>query len=392
MVRVSLLKCDQYDKDLIKGSIEKGLAQIAFGPSSFRGSRVALKPNLLTASLPDKAIITNPEFVRAVAEVVKDHGGRPVLIESPPFTPLPKIIDKVGYARIVKELDIEVADDRASDTLTYEGARRIKRIEISKAFFHVDVIINLPKLKTHGLTYISGAVKNLFGAIPGLTKSKMHLRFPESEEFSEWLLDLTGAFIHGFTPPKRILHVMDGIIGQEGEGPGPAGRPRLIGVIILGQDPVAVDYVAVRVLGLDPDKVPTISRAWTRDFCVPSPREIDVVGERVEDVKLYDFVPTRSTVPSHVLRGPLVGPRMKNLIVERPVPDAGKCTLCYQCKTICPVGAISMAEVNNKTPHYDYTKCIRCFCCMEICPEAAIFIKKGRLQWIMETRQRARRK
>jgi uncharacterized protein (DUF362 family) len=389
MTRVSLLKCADYDKDQIKRLLGQGMEQIGFDLASFRNARVALKPNLLIASAPEKAIITHPVFVRAVAEVVKDHGGQPVLIESPPFTPLPKMIHKVGYAGFVEELGVEVARDRTPDVLAYEGARRIKKIEISRAYFDVDLIINLPKFKTHGFTYISGAVKNLFGALPALTKSKMHMRFPESGEFSEWLLDLTGAFLRGFEPSKPLLNLVDAIVGQEGEGPGPAGTPRKIGVIVMGQDPIAVDYVATRVVGLDPNLVPTITRAWARDFCVHSPEEIEVLGERIEDVQLKNFIPTQATIASHFMRGRLVGPRVKNWVMERPVPSPEKCTLCYQCRTICPAEAIAEAKDGGKIPRYDYVKCIRCFCCLEVCPEAAISKKRGRLQWVVEAGLRA---
>jgi len=390
MSRVSLLKCADYDKDQIKRLIVEGLTQIGFDLACFRSARVGLKPNLLIASAPEKAIITHPVFARAAAEVVKDLGGQPVLIESPPFTPLPKMIHKVGYAGWIAELGVEVARDRTSDVLSYEGARRIKKIEISRAYFDVDIIINLPKFKTHGCTYISCSVKNMFGALPALTKSKMHLRFPESDDFAEWLLDLTGAFLRGFNPPKPYLSIVDAIVGQEGEGPGPAGTPRKIGVIVIGQDPIAVDYVATRVTGMDPNQVPTITHAWAREFCVHSPAEIEVVGERIEDVQLRGFIPTRSSISSHFMRGRLVGPRVKNWVMERPVPSPEKCTLCYQCRTICPAEAISPAKKGGKIPRYDYIKCIRCFCCLEVCPEAAISKQRGRLQWVVEVGLKAR--
>ena len=389
MARVSLLKCADYDKDQIKRLLGQGMEQIGFDLASFRNARVALKPNLLIASAPEKAIITHPVFVRAVAEVVKDHGGQPVLIESPPFTPLPKMIHKVGYAGLVEELGVEVARDRTPDVLAYEGARRIKKIEISRAYFDVDLIINLPKFKTHGCTYISCCVKNLFGALPALTKSKMHLRFPENDDFAEWLLDLTGAFLCGFKPGKPLLNMVDAIVGQEGEGPGPAGTPRKIGVIVMGQDPIAVDYVATRVVGLDPNLVPTLTQAWARDFCINSADEIEVLGERIEDVQLKNFIPTQATIASHFMRGRLVGPRVKNWVMERPVPSPEKCTLCYQCRTICPAEAIAPAKDGGKIPCYDYLKCIRCFCCLEVCPEAAISKKRGRLQWVVEAGLRA---
>ena len=101
-----------------------------------------------------------------------------------------------------------------------------------------------------------------------------------------------------------------------------------------------------------------------------------------------DFKPIRSTLGSHVLRGPLISPTAKNLFVERPVPRPDRCTLCYQCRVICPAGAISRADEKGKTPVYDYRKCIRCLCCLEVCPEAAIRLEQGRLQWVLQLNER----
>jgi len=293
-------------------------------------------------------------------------------------------MNSTGYSEVVKELDMEVGHMDEIAELHYPQAKLIKRIEISKAFFDLDMIINLPKFKTHGFTYISGAVKNLFGTIPGLRKARMHLRFPEPMEFSERLLDLNGALLNGFDKPKKIIHIMDAIVGQEGEGPGPSGTPRQIGAIIIGSDPVAVDYVAAMVAGLDYKKIQTILLGFKRDFItVSSPEDISIVGQKVEDMRVKNFQPTKSSVSSHFLRGWLVGSTMKNLVIEKPWPNEEKCTLCYKCKSVCPAEAIYKALENRKVPYYNYKKCIRCFCCIEFCREAAISLKKGKLQRLL---------
>jgi uncharacterized protein (DUF362 family)/Pyruvate/2-oxoacid:ferredoxin oxidoreductase delta subunit len=382
MARVALLKCESYDSSVLYETIESGLVLAGFDPSMFQGARVALKPNLLVASAPEKAIITHPLFFDAIARIVKDNGGSPVLMECPPFTPLAKMARKVGYLKTINDLGMEIADVDATSEIYYEGAKTFKRIDISKALYDFDIIVNLPKFKTHGFTYMSGAVKNLFGVIPGLMKSRMHLRCPEKEGFSDWLLDLNGALLNGFDPPKTFVHIMDAVVGQEGEGPGPAGTPREIGAVMCSEDPVALDWVSAKVVGFDIEKIQTITYGFDRDFYVSSPDEIEVAGKSIEEMLVPDFKPTRSSVGSHFLRGFLVGPRSKNLFMEKPVPSPKKCSLCYQCKTICPAGVITKST-NDKIPAYDYNKCIRCFCCMEVCPEAAISIKRGRLQWLL---------
>ena len=383
MARVSLLQCALYDEIPLKKIVIEGLENIGFDLKLLNGKRVALKPNLLMPSAVEKAIVTHPVFFKVVAQFVIDYGGIPVLAESPAVNSLESVAKRVGYLDIVQELGIEKADMGELITLRNETAKTFKRMEIAKAFSDVDLIFSLPKFKTHGLTYISGAVKNLLGTIPGLRKSQMHLRCPQNGEFSEMLLDLYGALVYGFEKPKPIITIMDSIVGQEGEGPGPSGTPRQIGVVIIGQDPVAVDYVATCVAGLDHRKVFTITKGFKRDFSISSPDEIEVVGAAVDAVRLSNFTPTRSSIFSHVLRGPLVGPFIKNLLMEKPLPQGDRCTLCYQCRAICPAGAISIARPGHKMPEYDYLKCIRCFCCIEICPEAAISLKKGLLNRLL---------
>jgi uncharacterized protein (DUF362 family)/Pyruvate/2-oxoacid:ferredoxin oxidoreductase delta subunit len=332
---------------------------------------------------PERAVTTHPEVFRAVAQIVRDYTDNIVLIESPNFFPLKSTIKKAGLAEIVDDLKIEVADINVTETLKFSSAHRYKSIDISKAFFDVDYIINIPKLKTHGFTHYTGAVKNLFGAMPGLSKSRMHMTAPTQMEFSEFLLDLYGGLLNGFEKPKKFIHIMDAIVGMEGEGPGPSGKPKNIGAVIVGDDAVALDYVAVNLVGLDLKKVFTITQGFKRGYGVKSPDEIQVRGEPIEDMRITDFLPPKSVVRGGII-WPLTSPTVKNLFVEKPIPRADACTLCYNCMKVCPAGAITKAD-EAKIPQYNYRKCIRCFCCIETCPEAAIDLKKGALQWLMRT-------
>ena len=382
MTKVALLKCDDYDENLLIQTIKDGLNKIEFNFAQFRNARVGLKPNLLTAAKPEKAVTTHYSFFKAVARIVIEHGGTPVLTECHGYGSFVAVLKSTGYADVVRELGMEVGKMDEIAQLHYPQAKLIKKIEISKVFFDLDMIINLPKFKTHGFTYISGAVKNLFGTIPGLRKAGMHMRFPDPVNFSEWLLDLNGALINCFDKPKKIIHIMDAIIGMEGEGPGASGTPKKIGAIIIGSDPVAVDYVAASVARLDYKKCPTIELGFQRDFAVSAPEDISVIGQTIEALRVKNYQTTKSSLSSHILRGWLVGPTAKNLFLEKPIPGAEKCTLCYKCKAVCPAQAIADARQNKKVPEYDYRKCIRCYCCIEFCPEAAIALKKGKLQWL----------
>ncbi|MBN2297925.1 MAG: DUF362 domain-containing protein [Deltaproteobacteria bacterium] len=386
MAVVSLLKCTTYSVDVLKAKILEGLMLIAFDPDRFDGARVALKPNLLSAVAPDSAVVTHPHFFQAVAEIVIDHGGRPVLIESPAVVSLGNAMRKAGYLPIIDKLGIEVADLDAVEKISCEDARMFTYFEISRAFFNVDIIVNIPKFKTHGLTYITAAVKNLFGAVPGMRKSQMHLRFPDKREFSEHILDLYGAFLTGFAEKKTMLHILDAVVSLQGEGPGTSGSPTETGAIIIGEDALAVDCTAVRLTGLDMNHAATLIMGFTRDFGVSSPDDIQVTGESIDDMRVHDFVPAKSTGVPVFLRWTLARKIMKNLFVEKPLPMQSACILCYQCRLICPADAISAAGKKKRVPQFDYHRCIRCFCCREICPQGAITLKRGAMQWLLMRR------
>ena len=373
-----MLRCQVYDRAILKEKIIESLSNINFPFDGFAGKKVVLKPNFLVASKPEAAIITHPEFFAAVTGIVKTHGGQVLLLESPAMEKARRVIRKGGYAEIIKEFNVPVADARKSAVLFYNSDRRFKRFEIFKELFDADIIINLPKLKTHGITTITGAAKNLFGVIPGLEKSRWHTRAPNKEAFSEFIIDLNEALVFGFEKPKTFLHIMDAIVGQEGDGPGPRGKPCSFGVIIAGIDAAAVDYVAAEVLGLDVKRVPTLTAGFKRDSGLSFPDEIEVVGEKMQAVRLYNIkLPKSSIFNISFQKWPFNTRAFRRLVNKKPVPDPAKCILCYQCQAICSSGAIEKAKGKKKVPAFDYQKCIRCFCCLEICPQAAIRPRAG---------------
>ena len=383
MEKVSLLSCSSYDDPDLKDKILKSLVNIDFDPQLFKGMRVGLKPNLLIPSDPSRAIITHPIFFQNVVQIIQEHEGIPVLVENPAVHGLNTLLKKTPYGEIVQALNIEVPDMTPTQLVPFDDALQYKRIEISKAFFDVDMIINLPKLKTHGLTVMTGALKNLFGTIPGLKKSRMHLKAPSRDDFSNFMMDLYGALLNGFDPPKPLLHIMDGIVGMEGEGPGLSGTPVPIGVIISSRDPLAVDWTSAQVVNIPCNDIPTLNVGFQRSYCISSPEEIHLVGDDLTKVQLSSFKVSKNSIFSNAVRWPFTSSVFKQLLVEKPAPQIDKCTLCYQCMRICPAEAIKPAEKREKIPRYDYNQCIRCFCCMEICPEAAIKTQKGWLQWLL---------
>lgn len=341
---------------------------------------MVVKPNLLMPAKEEKAIITHSEFFRAVVQIVKESGGTPVLVESPAIHSLVRVIKKTNYGHVVESEGVEIADPAFTRSLHYDAAKKFKHIDISAEYFDADIILSLPKFKTHGITYITGAVKLLFGAIPGVEKSKMHLRAPVHDDFAEFLLDLYGAMTFAMTPLKPIIHIMDAICVQEGEGPGPAGKPKWLNAILSSENGIAIDYVATLIAGLDINKALTVINGFKRNYGVSSKDEINVIGDKIDDLCINNFEPaTGSSIFSNMFRWPFNTPTFKNLFLDRPSPDEEKCTLCYQCKKICASEAISISNGVKNIPAYDYTTCIRCYCCLEICPEAAIKKGKGKV-------------
>jgi uncharacterized protein (DUF362 family)/Pyruvate/2-oxoacid:ferredoxin oxidoreductase delta subunit len=384
MPHVSLIRCSDYALDELKEKILKSFSNIGFDVKQFNNARVVVKPNLLMPAREEKAIITNAEFFRAVVQIVKENNGTPVLVESPAIHSLERVIKKTAYASVVESEAIEVANPAKTRTLTYDAGKKFKYFDISGEYFDADIILNLPKFKTHGITYITGAVKLLFGAIPGVEKSKMHLRAPAHDDFAEFLLDLYGAMNFAMNPSRPIIHIMDAISVQEGEGPGPAGKARKMNAVLASENGIAIDYVATMVAGLDIDKALTVANGFKRDFGVSSPKQINVVGNSIKDLRVKDFEPaTGSSIFSNMFRWPFNTPMVKNLFLDRPVPSEEKCTLCYQCKKICASGAITSSSGKKDIPDYDYKTCIRCYCCLEICPEAAIVKERGRFAWML---------
>ncbi len=384
MTKVSLLKCTDYLNKSLKEKIKESFENINFDLSTLDNKRVVIKPNLLLPADDEKAMMTHSEFFRAAVQVVKEHNGIPILVESPILHSLDNVLKRTKYGKIVEDEGIETADPKISSTLHYDGANIYKHINISEAYFDADALIMIPKFKTHGITYITGGVKLLFGAMPGIEKSKMHFKIPVHKDFSNFLLDLYACFRFGFEKPKPMLFLMDAIIGQEGEGPGAAGTPVKMNAILASESAIALDYVATKAAKFDFNKVETIKEGFNRNYDILSPEEIEVVGDNVDSLKINGLTPaTGSSRHSNAFKWPLNTKTFKKLFVERPVPSKKECSLCFNCMRICPAGAIKKNKYRKKTPHYNYGRCIRCYCCVEICPEAAIKKQKGKLQFLM---------
>lgn len=366
---VSLLKVSSYNRKDLLDALSLSIKKTGFNAADLTGAKIAVKPNLLTSATPESGIITHPEFFRAVILFIKEHRGTPILVESPAFLPLSRVMKKTGYEEIVNEEKIIVADTRKTTVIKNDNAIRYKLFHVAEDIVKADFIFNLPKLKTHSLTYFTGAVKNLFGTIHGLEKSRWHIKTENAVEFISFLLDLYGAFIN--LKKDRIINIMDGIIGLEGEGPGKTGRPVLAKALIAGLDAISVDSTAIITAGLDINKAHLCIEGEKRGLGVSTHDRITITGAAQNDFQYRFLQPGGSSLFRKLPAGSI----LKILLVDKPVPDKTKCTLCYQCKAICPAKSIDISS-DGKVPLYNYKKCIRCYCCMEICPEGAIDLRR----------------
>lgn len=367
---VSLLKCNNYSHDDLLDTVQKSFKNISFDPAILAGARIAVKPNLLTAASPESGVTTHPEFFRAVIHFIKEYRGIPVLVESPAFLSMDRVLRKCGYDEIITEEKVLIADTTKTLMIKNENGVKYKSFHVAEDIIKSDFIFNLPKMKTHSLTYFTGAVKNLFGTIHGLEKSKWHVKTETEREFISFLLDLYGSFI--YSKKDSIISIMDGILGLEGEGPGKSGKPVFSNAVITGMDAVSVDIVAGTVAGLDVSKIILCSEGAKRNLGVSAIEQIKITGASLTDFNNRFLPPKTKTFLGKL---PVSTFFLKNILVKKPVPDKKQCTLCYQCKAICPAGVIRKS-IDGKVPFYNYQKCIRCYCCMEICPEGAIFLER----------------
>lgn len=364
---VSLIKCDTYEYQVLIPAIRKLLEPLG-GLSSYvkPGDTVLLKPNLLTALHPEKAATTHPHIIGAVGELVREAGGNPVCGDSPGIHSL----EKVAAATHIDQLGIPYADFKNSDDVVFSEAHLCKKFSIAKAVRDADVIINLPKLKTHGQMAMTCAVKNMFGCVPGLRKAQFHFKMQKKEDFGMMLVDL-------YKYVKPALSIVDSIIAMEGNGPG-SGDPRKLGFLGASHDAVALDSVCADIIGLKPDNIPYLIAARTVGAGAVACEQIAVLGEDKESFKTKDFVLPAVMHNMH-FTVPVPHWIFKRFFTPKPVINKKQCKKCYECISICPAQPKALSAASYAVPRFKYTQCIRCFCCQEICPHKAIKIKASLL-------------
>lgn len=337
------------------------------------GERIVLKANLLRAAPPESAICTHPAVVEAVAKLVKEAGGTPVICDSPggalhKEAVLRSLYEKTGMAAAAAAAGAELAMDSSTRTVSLPEGKVLRQAEIITPVAEADGVIDLCKMKTHVLMSMTGAVKNLFGVIPGLSKVGYHATHPDHETFADVLLDLTG-----YVKPR--LSLMDGILAMEGDGPGSSGTPRQAGLLLASANPLALDTAAGAIMNLPRQDNPVLLAAERRGLTPCRMEDVELIGGTVEELRMADYKFPASTKSNLMdFLGPLARPAerlCKKALSQTPRIDGAKCVGCGICAKSCPGQAIAMTAPGKKA-RISQNACIHCYCCHELCPQRAV--------------------
>jgi len=367
MSDVAITFCNTYEPE----TLDRAVRQVTDDPTfpDCKGKKVLLKPNILSDANVENAITTNPAVVRAVIHLLKEKGASSIKLGDSPGLQAPGFIpQKCGIAALCEEEGVEWIDF-TKDPIVHEiPFTKQVNLPLARAVDEADILISLPKCKTHQLMYTTGAAKNLFGLVPSLHKSACHVKCTSRERFADMI-----AGINAIAKPDYAI--MDAVIGMEGAGPA-NGSPRHIGLLLGSHDVFALDWAEAVIMGYDPHTIPIVN-AGLEHHLGEEPRYTLL---QAQSLVIPDFKRIAQQKGSHLF-GNLVLPfftrplRRRAVRNQRPAPVFGSpnCILCQRCVTICPAHALTRGD---KRIVIDTRKCVRCYCCHEICPANAIIIKE----------------
>ncbi|MBQ4480444.1 MAG: DUF362 domain-containing protein [Victivallales bacterium] len=370
---VSLVALDGYDDDArVAQALAAALEPFGgMGGIVHSGDRVLLKANLLAPAKPDEAVTSHPAIVRAVIRAVKAAGASRVMVgDSPGVGTTRETMRASGILRVVEEEGAEMASfERVAVFENLENTLG-KRLELTEHLLQTDVLITLPKLKTHVQMGYTGALKNQYGLVVGTRKAQYHFRFQNRDRLADLMIDINRT-------AKVKLAILDAVVAMEGPGPH-GGRPRKIGALVVGTDLPAVDVVGCQLIGLDPQSYPLLQAAARAGYGTTDPECIEVIGKSIAELRVADFELIKA--PANIMRIlPLPGWMLRWLrrhIADRPHIDRSKCIRCMKCHNGCPVKP-SAIDPRREGDCVNQRTCIRCYCCHEFCPVNAIELRRS---------------
>jgi uncharacterized protein (DUF362 family)/NAD-dependent dihydropyrimidine dehydrogenase PreA subunit len=346
------------DYETVRNAIDKAFSLF---PLTLSNKNVLIKPNVLRASEAQEGIVTNPAVLRAVVEAVEAMQPSGIIVGDNPgaysYGDNEACFQKTGLMEASKGYYRNIGNDAVKMEFNPDF---VPVVSLSRAVLEADIFISLPKFKTHGLTVMSGAVKNSYGILPGAQKARLHKEAGTPERFHEMLVDV-------FQLRVPDLFIVDAVVGMEGNGPASPDL-RDIGLILASNNAVALDAVIAEMMGLNPGRLRFLQKAMEVGLGDFHTNAIDIIGE----FKRLPHFKIPSLGGEAVLENKEVQAFLDERIRLRPQADPDLCTGCETCIEQCPVAALSM---KNDIPVVDPEICITCFCCQEICPEKAIALK-----------------
>lgn len=339
----------------VRNAVEKAFSLF---PLPLSGKRILIKPNVLRASDAEEGIVTHPAVVRAVVEAVEERQPGELVVGDNPgafgYGDNELCFEKTGLLQAAKGYYRNIGSDAVKMKFNPEF---LPFVSLSRAVMEADIVISLPKFKTHGLTVISGAVKNSYGFLPGAQKAKLHKQAGTPERFHEMLVEVFQLRVPDF-------FIVDAVVGMEGNGP-TSPDLRNIGLVLASTNAVAMDAVIATMMGLDAGRLRFLQKAKAAGLGDFSMESIEIVGELK---RLSNF-----KIPPLGGEASIDNEEIQEFLSERtrlrPQVNPDLCTSCETCVDQCPVGALTMqADLPVVNPEI----CITCFCCQEICPLKAI--------------------
>ena len=425
--KVALVRCNTYDRKEVKNAVAKAIDALGgfdalFGERECASGRLAplskesklvLKPNLLAKATPEKACTTHYEVFRAAGELLQEAGYNNLVYGDSPGNPLlsgEKAAEACGIKDVAQELGIPTGNFDQGVEVEFEDGRVTKKFVLCKeiadivnadrdkareggdAGFAAGGVINLCKMKTHQLERVTGAVKNTLGCVYGVNKAAFHAQYATAETFAKMLADLNRLVV-----PR--LHIMDGIVAMEGNGPG-SGDPTPMYLILASTDPVALDATFCHLVYLDEELVPThragieagVGHGDDEDITVIAidvPMIPDGTELTLDEVAVKCGDKNFNVQRSREYKGGINYMRpFAWLLEKKPSVIRNRCVGCGVCVETCPLEKKAIKLGPDRTPVYDFSKCIKCYCCQEMCPEKAISVKKSLLARIADRRWR----
>lgn len=368
MSLISVVTTEAYEDGGLDQAVERHFLALGLEKKIPVNGHVVIKPNLLMKRKPEEFTTTHPEVVAAVIRKLQSMGVTRITIADSPGGPYTKpllmaIYEAAGYTRLAEVYGVTLNTDVSYSCLERKENCFCKSFQVIQPLVEADYIINICKLKTHGMTGLSGAVKNMFGSVPGLMKPELHLRFSEKERFCGMLVDLCQTVAPNVT-------FVDAVDAMEGDGPS-GGTKRHVGMTLASENPYDLDFALCQVTHLDPHSILTMVQAIKQGLCVSSAEELEIVGDELKTFP--DFRKASSNEIDFSKHAPKFIIRWFS---PKPMIQKKGCIGCGKCAESCPAHTI---RIDKKKAKIDYSHCIKCYCCHEMCPVKTIKIHRTRL-------------